>query len=151
MIILAIDPGGTLGYVRAEPCQPPKLAEILGWGETKHHQLFLEHVELGCSLGIYDQLVVERWSPVGGRPKTFEPDAQEQIGALKYIAWKYDVPLALQTVSSAREFATPTKLALFKDDRVGKGSEGDHAQMALKHLIRFRWIQFFQEVDRVER
>ena len=55
------------------------------------------------------------------------------------MAGNADVPIAMQTPGEARDFASADKLALFKVNRV----HGDHARMALRHLIRFRWVEYY--------
>ena len=138
-MIRSVDPGGNIGWVQALPTATPKLLDIVRSGETRRHMTFLDDTYQGCLDGSITQLVCETFRPMGGRARTWQPDALEQIGVIKWIAHRTGVPLAMQTPAEAREFATAEKLALFKADQV----HGDDARMALRHIIRFRWIQFY--------
>lgn len=141
MAALAIDPGGTIGWVKAGLLPEPALLEILSWGEADYHQGFLDDVWAEMKDGRIDFLIVENFV---NRPgiRSWQPDALHQIGALQWMAGKCGVPFVLQTVGDAMSFSTPDKVAPFRQAGVGRGGKG-HAVMALKHAIRWRWIQYY--------
>jgi hypothetical protein len=138
-MIQSVDPGGSIGWVRALPGPAPKLLDIVASGETREHMKFLDVIYQDCCAGLITQLVCETFRPMGGRARTWQPDALEQIGVIKWIAHRTGVPLAMQTPAEAREFSTAEKLALFRSDQV----HGDDARMALRHIIRFQWIKVY--------
>jgi hypothetical protein len=118
--------------------------EISKWGETKDHQGFLDRTFEGMRVGHIGWLICENFYPTGG-VKTWQPDALHQIGVLRWQAAHWNVPIYMQRVADAEDFATQKKMAPFISDRsgplVGKGGRG-HARMALKHLIRWRWVSY---------
>lgn len=140
-MFLAVDPGGTIGYVLCSELPEPDLLAVERWGEVPKgkHQAFLDKVYDEVALGEITSIVVEAFRPTAGI-KTWQPEALYQIGVLKFIAGRYGIPCAVQGVTDARTFATPAKEAPFTF--VGKGGKG-HARMALKHAIRWRWITYY--------
>ena len=140
-MFLAVDPGGTIGYVLAEDAPEPELMTVAHWGEVPKakHQAFLERVWNAAEAGQLQSIVVEAFRPTAG-VKSWQPDALYQIGVLRFIANRFKIPIAIQGVTDARTFSTPAKEAPFKF--VGKGGKG-HARMALKHAIRWRWINYY--------
>lgn len=146
MMALVVDPGGTIGWVTAEilmDSDPAKGFRIVKWGETKKHFDWLTQVFDAMLMETYAVLILENY---GKRDsvKSWQPDAMHQIGALLWMAEHFGVPVSLQGVGGAMEFATPLKLADFaevgrgKNPETGQSYEG-HARMALKHLIWWRW------------
>lgn len=146
-MFLAVDPGGTIGWVLCDWAPEPELMKIARWGEAKpaDHQKFLDRVYQGLEKGQITAVIVENFRPTGG-VKTWQPDALHQIGALKWMCQRFGAVFALQGVSDARAFATSGKTDPFikdpKGPQVGKGGKG-HAQMALRHAIRWRWIEYY--------
>lgn len=142
-MFLAVDPGGTIGWVLCEGVPEPELLTVVRWGEVKKggHQAFLETVYTKTEQGMIIEIVVEAFRPTGGA-KSWQPDALYQIGALKFIAGRFGALFVLQPVGDARDFATPEKEKPFLAAGVGRGG-GGHARMALKHAIRWRYIQYY--------
>lgn len=126
--ILAVDPGDTSGLamgwwgVDAEPI-------FRSWEEDT--LTALQEVDLFTRSAGEKLVVIERWTPQPG-VRSFQPSALESIGATRYLTWRSQVPLVLQTATDAKHFATNEKLA-----RMGwrNPSPGDHRDDAARHLL----------------
>lgn len=124
-VVLAVDPGGTVGYVYLDTG-----GRALEWGEERDWLAFCDNVD-AVAPGLL-ALVVEQFTITRGRPMTAEPSALLQIGALRWIAHRADIPCIMQQPSAARAFGTAERLRPYKQDGLGRGG-GGHAHSALAH------------------
>lgn len=76
-------------------------------------------------------VVCESFVPRPG-VRTWQPDALEVIGAIRYACYKYGHPFELQTPAQAKQFATDAKLR-----KIGwhRSTEGGHENDARRHLL----------------
>jgi hypothetical protein len=147
---LSVDPGGNTGWLLFKPVldeeQPTgRGIEPVDWGEDRNQIDFLnkvwtwltrKHPLSGRGL---DFVVVEGWWPRPGLTSTWEPEAVEIIGTLRWMLADDQTRFFVQKVSDAESFGTPAKINHYRRNRaapfnVGKGGEG-HAVMALKHAV----------------
>jgi hypothetical protein len=148
-LMLSVDPGGTTGWLLFKPVldeeQPTgRGIEVIDWGEDRSQIAFLNAVwtwltqrHPASGRGI-DGIVVEGWWPREG-VRTWEPEAVEIIGTMRWYMADDQTRFFVQKVSDANSFSTPAKINTYRQDRsgpnnVGKGGDG-HAVMALKHAI----------------
>jgi hypothetical protein len=148
-LVLSVDPGGETGWLLFRPILDEEQLtgrgiEVIDWGEDRSQVEFLNHVwtwltrrHPGTGRGI-DIIVVEGWWPREG-VRTWEPEAVEIIGTLRWFMANDQTRFFVQKVSEAEAHATPAKINTYRRDRsgpnnVGKGGNG-HAVMALKHAI----------------
>lgn len=117
---IAVDPGGTAGVALSINGRPP-----LTWELEPMEALELVESMLSRSATV----VCESFVPRPG-VRTWQPDAIEMIGALRYMCRRHDVPFRLQSPASAKAFGTNDKLK-----RVGWRPLGDHARDAMRHLL----------------
>lgn len=143
---LAVDPGGTTGWVLFRPVvDTEQLAgiglEILDWGETKDQMRFCDMVWRWKTARLPSErlegVVIEGWWPREGI-RTWQPEAVEIIGTLR---WFFDAdPLRFFVQRpSDREWSTPAKIRPYRASsippyNVGKGGQG-HAVQALRHAL----------------
>jgi hypothetical protein len=125
--MLAVDPGGTTGWVLMED------RVVKNWGEEKDPIRFLDMTWDLLREGL-DRVVCERWILMRGRVVTNQPTALEIIGCLKWQAWYTETTFLLQNVADAKAWATPSRLAPYRFKGVGRGGEG-HAISALSHAL----------------
>lgn len=150
---LAVDPGGTTGWLLFRPVvDTDQLAgiglEIIEWGEEKDQQAFCDMVWRRKTARLPDErisgIVIEGWWPREG-VRTWQPEAVEIIGTLRWFMGGDPLRYFVQRPSD-REWATPAKINRYRSDReaphnVGRGGEG-HAVQALRHALLFastRW------------
>lgn len=90
----------------------------------------MEALDLVDSLLEHDTVVVcESFVPRPG-VRTWQPDAIEMIGALRYMCFRRGVQLRLQSPAAAKSFSTNEKLK-----RIGWRPKGGHASDAVRHLL----------------
>lgn len=137
MRILAIDPGLSTGiaYANFENGQlPTPITEMpRGWDEAA--KIFRDFLD--WEFGKYrqpDLIVIERFtinSATAQKSRAGSNLAIELIGAAKYLAWLYDIPVEEQAPADAKNFADDKKLRRIKWHRPGP----DHQNDALRHLL----------------
>jgi hypothetical protein len=147
--VLAVDPGGMTGWVLFRPVldeeQPTgRGIEVLGWGEDRSQIEFcnrawslLTQRDASTGRGL-DVIVIEGWWPREGI-RTWEPEAVEIIGTLRWFMADDQERFFVQKPVDAESFGTPAKISAYRRNRsapnnVGKGGDG-HAVMALKHAV----------------
>ena len=127
MNIIAVDPGKTCGFAWLRP----------GAGTGPE------------SLSVFESTEMDRWSAVSEatdhvslvvcesfvpRPgvRTWQPEALETIGALRYVCDRAGVPFETQAPAEAKRFSTNEKLAALGWRNPTKGG---HADDAARHLL----------------
>jgi hypothetical protein len=124
-LVVAVDPGGTYGVARA--IIGPSLHSVAASELSPLDALsFVE-----CLLPDTEFLFVESFTPRSG-VRTWQPEALEGIGALRYLAARYGTQFELQSPSDAKRFSTNKKL-----EALGwrTPTRGGHADDALRHLL----------------
>jgi hypothetical protein len=143
---LAVDPGGTSGWVLFRPVvDTDQLAgiglEVIDWGETKDQMEFCNMVWRWNTARLREErlegIVIEGWRPRDG-VRTWQPEAVEIIGTLRWLMQADPLRFFIQ-MPSEREWSTPTKINRYRRERVaphnvGQGAEG-HAVQALRHAL----------------
>ena len=127
MLILALDPGETTGYVVAEADGLDYDIKISGQFPIRHWR----QLEALITYWLPDIVVYEAFylSPQIAKFKTRSTmPTVEVIGVLKYLAWKYTTSLIAQPPSAKEFVSLPRYVA---------GVSGPHARDALKHLIAY--------------
>ena len=127
MLILAIDPGETTGYVVAETDGLDYDVKISGQFPN------WRGIEALITYWLPDTVVYEAFylSPSIAKYKARSTmPTVEVIGVLKYLAWQHSIPLVAQPPSVKYVAATdlPRHVA---------GVTGPHARDALRHLIAY--------------
>ena len=125
MLILALDPGETTGYVIAE--SDGLDYDIKLSGQFPNWQMF----EALIARYVPDAIVYEAFylSPQIAKFKAHSVlPTVETIGVLKYLAWRCQVRLIPQ-LPSAKELVTLPRYVA--------GVSGSHARDALRHLIAY--------------
>ena len=123
MNIVAVDPGKTCGWA-----QYNSPLDIFRSGEFDPLQMVLRIEDL---LPGIDLVVCESFVPRPGI-RTWQPEALETIGALRYICARSRTPFELQAPADAKRFSTNGKLQ-FLGWR--NSSPGGHADDAARHLL----------------
>lgn len=146
-LTMVVDPGGEIGWVLAEVDDSPGGFQIRDWGETPNDQAsrddWFTMLWQMLSEGRLMHLVIEGYKMTTS-VKSSQMQVIEQIGVLKWMGYRFGVPVDIQYASD-KKFATPAKLAPYRTGKdrlsqVGKGSQyKDHAISALSHLIRWRF------------
>lgn len=148
-LMLAVDPGGTTGWLLFRPVLDEEQAsgrgiEPIDWGEDRDQVRFLNqvwswltHTHALTGRGL-DGVICEIWQPRAG-VKTWEPEHVEIQGTLRWMMADDPQRFFLQPVSHANSFGTPEKISRYRRDRqgpynVGKGGDG-HAVKALQHAV----------------
>lgn len=133
MKVMGIDPGGTTGYVYGEIEQRELL--VTGWGEEADQQVLCELVDNALRYGC-EVVVIERWVSMGG-VRSFEPEALEIIGTVRYLCQIYHVPLVMQGAAEAKTFGYAARIKPYQTEEGGHvGHKGaGHALMALRHTL----------------
>ncbi len=62
--------------------------------------------------------------------RTWQPDALEIIGALRYVCLVHETEFTLQSAVDAKEFSTNEKL-----DRLGWRAKKEHVDDAIRHIL----------------
>ena len=126
MLILALDPGETTGYVIAEADGLDYDIKISG--QFPNWRM----LEAWITNWSPDAIVFEAFylSPQIAKYKARSTlPTVETIGVLKYLAWKYEIHRLVGQLPSAKELVSlPRHIA---------GVSGPHARDALKHLIAY--------------
>ncbi len=127
--VLAIDPGLRSGWASwAE-------GGMFGAGVMSPEEVY-ELLEEWCrSWSRRGVLVVEKFTITAQTGKLSpQPEPLELCGVAKFLAWKYDVPFALQTPADAKRFCPDTRLRALGWYTRGQGGE-DHGRDATRHLV----------------
>jgi hypothetical protein len=160
-LMLAVDPGGETGWLLFLPIldeeQPSGRGIIpVSWGEERSQITFLNmvwswltHNHPATGRGL-DGVVIEGWWPREGI-RTWEPEAVEIIGTLRWMLADDPSRFFVQKPVDAEAFGTPAKIDTYRRNRsgpnnVGKGGNG-HAVMALKHAVLFTNTRWAPEVQ----
>jgi len=125
MLILALDPGETTGYVVAEIDGLDYDIKISG--QFPNWQM----LEALITYWLPDRIIYEAFylSPQIAKYKTRSTlPTVEVIGVLKFLAWQYSTPLVAQPPSAKELVSLPRYIA---------GVSGPHARDALRHLIAY--------------
>jgi len=123
--VLSVDPGKKTGYVVWDN---GKRVE----GELSPEN-FLAYASKIIESGKIDFVVCERFIISSQTGKFSQaPWSLEQIGALRFLCNKYNIPFTLQNAADAKRFATEERLKHIK----WKRPSGDgHARDAQRHLL----------------
>jgi hypothetical protein len=123
--IVAVDPGKVSGVAILEKTafatpipmavELPGLLSTVSWVENERPDL----------------VVCESFIPFRGA-KTWQPDALEIIGALRFICARHEWTFELQSPANAKKFSTDRKLKKLGWYRATKGG---HANDAKRHLL----------------
>jgi hypothetical protein len=149
-LVLSVDPGGETGWLLFRPIEDEEQMTGRGivpidWGEEKDQVRFcnmvwslLTHNHPATGRGL-DVVVIEGWWPRAGLTATWEPEAVEIIGTLRWMLANDQQRFFVQKVADAESHGTPGKIDTYRRNRsgpnnVGKGGNG-HAVMALKHAV----------------
>lgn len=125
--VVAVDPGGTTGIAVWSPDLGLSLREI---APASNAVDWLADIARGPKV----TFVVERYIITPATAKMSQQhDALEIIGALKFIARKYNHPLVMQTPAEAKKFSTDAKLKTVGWYQPGHG----HARDASRHALLF--------------
>lgn len=125
MLILAIDPGETTGYVIAEADGLDYDIKISGQFPN------WRQLEALITYWIPEVIVYEAFylsSQIAKYKTRSTMPTVEVIGVLKYLAWKHTTSLVRQAASAKELVTLPRYIA---------GVSGPHARDALKHLIAY--------------
>ena len=125
--VLAVDPGRTTGFV------------IWRDGERFEKELdaetFLAYIAPSIEKGEFDYVVCERYIITTQTAKLSQaPWSLEQIGVLRFLCARHNIPFVLQNVSDAKRFANEQRL---KQIRWARPKGGGHARDAQRHLLLF--------------
>jgi hypothetical protein len=121
--IFAVDPGKTCGiawYWPGRKVRQFRSNERDPW----------DAVDLACGSGA-DLVVCESFVPRPG-VRTWQPEALETIGALRYVCDRAGVPFETQSPADAKRFSNNRKLELLG---WRKPTPGGHADDAARHLL----------------
>jgi hypothetical protein len=127
VIIFGVDPGKTTGLAWLEfPCndhvpEARQLEAMSAVAEVERRLTALKGVEV--------VVACESFVPRPG-VRSWQPDALEVIGALRYLCAKHDVEFLTQSPADAKSFSTNAKL-----DRLGWRKHSDHKDDAVRHLL----------------
>ena len=123
--IVAVDPGGTYGLATA------LIDSSLTGVVSQEREPIVALCAVEALLPITEFLICESFIPRPGI-RTNQPEALEGIGALRFMAYKANVPFELQSPADAKRFSTNAKL-----ERLGwrTPTKGGHADDALRHLL----------------
>ncbi len=124
MRYIAVDPGLTTGIaVLSNPPGKPATWEVAPMAAVDLVESMLDDP---------DTLVVcESFIPRPG-VRTWQPDALEIIGALRYLCFKYQRDFELQSPGDAKKFSTDVKL---KRLQWYHSTNGGHSNDAQRHLL----------------
>lgn len=123
VVIIAFDPGKIAGVAVYRAAIPHLVAGEMPWLEAV---CYIENV-----LRVDGNRVVgERWDTVGKRGVSPQPDAQEMIGAVRYVTSQCNVTFELQSRSDAKKItnAELRKLGWYRQTKDG------HSNDACRHL-----------------
>jgi hypothetical protein len=150
-LMLAVDPGGTTGWLLFRPVEDPEQLtgygiDPLEWGEERNQLAFLNRVWSLTTQRSLDGIVIEGWWPRPGI-RTWEPEAVEIIGTCRWMMADDPARFYVQKVADATSYGTPEKINSYRRNRsapfnVGRGGEG-HAVKALQHAVLWvgtRWM-----------
>lgn len=158
-LMLAVDPGGTTGWLLFRPLGEIQEwggygVEPVEWGEEPDQVAFCTMVWRLKTARLkserIDGIVIEGFTPRDG-VRTWEPEAVEIIGTCRWLMDNDPERFFVQGVSDAKGFGTDTKVRPYRTDRepphnVGKGGEG-HAVMALKHALLWTNVRWAPEQE----
>ena len=126
-LVVAVDPGGTTGLATA-------------WIDTTLKDVVARELSPYDAVAFIDELLTQRdvayvaCESFVPRPgiRSWQPDAIETIGALRYLCHRTNTPFELQSPADAKRFSTNAKL-----ERLGwrHPTRGGHADDALRHLL----------------
>lgn len=131
-LILALDPGGTTGWVLFDP----DTGQLAGSGEARGREALYQLFDGLTSYGRPLVVVCEKYTVTARTAKlSQQTDALKIIGMLEYACAKAGIPLHEQTPAQAKLFSTDEKLTV-----LGwyKATEGGHTNDAIRHLL--RWL-----------
>jgi len=124
--ILAIDPGKTAGVAWYDSAHQ----SFRSW-EREDRVAVVQYVEHLASEFAIDLVVCESFVPRPG-VRTWQPDALETIGALRYVCSRAGVPFDTQSPADAKRFSTNEKLTALG---WRNPTPGGHADDAARHLL----------------
>lgn len=130
LMFLAVDPGKATGFSGWAPATDSFFTMEI---EGRHH--FYSAFEAAVAAGWRLETVVERYTiNAKTSTKTAQYDALYVIGHLDALCHKLGIPMGLQTVGEATDFATDRKLQCLGWYRPTKGQ---HSNMASRHLLTY--------------
>jgi hypothetical protein len=128
--IVAVDPGKTCGLAFLYPGHPESFGsrEFDRWGAVRVVDGVAEIFPMSARP---DLVVCESFVPRPG-VRTWQPEALETIGALRYVCDRAGVPFETQSPADAKRFSNNRKLELLG---WRKPTPGGHADDAARHLL----------------
>lgn len=133
MIVLAVDPGGTVGWamLTLDPAAPLQLEQVVA-GQTPH----LEFLDWCHGSIAKDWVVLCEKFFITARTAQLSPEGTHKtldtIGTLKSLCRWSGAFFAFQSANDAKKFVTDAQLK-----RLGLWRPGaDHARDAVRHLVR---------------
>lgn len=124
--VVGVDPGGTTGIALWSPAQGLTLRQIEG---ADHAVDWLADTARTLKSATF---VVEKYIITPATAKLSQQhDPLEIIGALKFLARKYDHKIVLQSPSEAKAFSSNSKLKRVQWYQPGM----DHARDASRHVL----------------
>jgi hypothetical protein len=133
MIVLAIDPGGTVGWatVDMDPSRPLDLSKVIA-GQAQHEE-FLDWTRQAIGPGWL--VLMERFF-ITANTATLSPEGTHKtldvIGTVKSLCRWAGAGFEFQSANDAKKFVTNEQLKALGLWRPG----ADHARDAVRHLIR---------------
>lgn len=124
--VFAVDPGGTTGLAYANFGTPG--AEFRSYERETWEAVRCVEVAISWPVSL---VVAESFIPRPG-VRSWEPDAIESIGAIRYLCLRARVPFELQTPAEGKRFGTNEKLKLLGWKNASKGG---HRDDAARHLL----------------
>lgn len=127
--ILAIDPGKMSGVAFWGGFEALQVPEPKSWEIPAMESV--QHCDYLMSKFTEVLVVCESFIPRPGAG-TWQPDALEVIGALRYLSFKYHYDFELQSPADAKRFSTDAKLK-----KLGwyTSTPDGHANDSLRHLL----------------
>lgn len=159
-LMLAVDPGGTTGWLLFRPSAEIQPwggygIEPVAWGEERSQVAFCDFAWRRKTARLkserIDGIVIERFVPRAGI-RTWEPEPVEITGFCRWLMDDDPTRFFEQGPSEAKSFGTDTKVhpyvrSIDPPFNVGRGGEG-HAIDALRHALLWtnvRWMPNAEE------
>lgn len=130
MRILAVDPGGTTGFVHYERADDSESFIPHQMDDRNEFMWSVDESFAGLNVVVCEDFRITGQTA----KKSPQADALKIIGALDYLCFKHEVQFVLQTPADAKRFATDSRLK-----KAGMWTPGrKHANDAARHL--FLWL-----------
>jgi hypothetical protein len=139
MRVIAVDPGKATGIALWTGESGDKSIPFAHTYQLQHSLCSWVDIVLQQQVS-ETHVVCEAYTITGATlKKTRQNYSLEIIGALRYLAWKFEATFALQTPADAKRLSTNDRLAALGWLRRPLAAE-DHANDALRHLLLYRAV-----------